>query len=250
MATLPSLAAIALAAQGPVTPEQLKPVEQYAEGEYLLDLAHGRGDPGAAERVAGKVAALTGLDPKMVKRLGGQIDFHTFAREAHRDQGVVTSMYDGTVSGYDAFPHDAENHFEDPILQGTLAPVTSAMVDYIQTALGYRIDLPYRLLNLEANGKWDWNVSSHGGEPQTPSAVDDLKQALALDPKLRVLIAHGMFDTVTPYFASRYLIDHIPAYGATERLQLRLYPGGHMHYTRDGSRAALRADAMKLYPGG
>ncbi len=128
--------------------------------------------------------------------------------------------------------------------------MTSAIVDYIQTTLGYKIDQPYTLLNLTANGKWDWNVSSHGGEPQTPSALDDLKQALALDPRLRVLIAHGMFDTITPYFATRYLIDHIPAYGNADRLQLRVYPGGHMHYTRDASRALLRADAMKLYPGG
>jgi carboxypeptidase C (cathepsin A) len=250
MATLPSLAAVALAAQGPVTPEQLKPVEQYAEGDYLLDLAHGRGDPGAADRVAQKVAGLIGLDPRLVKRLGGQIDFHTYARERRRDEGLVSSYYDGTLTGYDAFPDDAESHFEDPILQGTLAPVTSAIVDYIQTTLGYKIDQPYTLLNLTANGKWDWNVSSHGGEPQTPSALDDLKQALALDPRLRVLIAHGMFDTITPYFATRYLIDHIPAYGNADRLQLRVYPGGHMHYTRDASRALLRADAMKLYPGG
>jgi carboxypeptidase C (cathepsin A) len=250
MARLPSLAAAAMAAKGPVTPEMLKPVEQYAAGDYLLDLAHGKGDAAARDRVARKMGELTGLDPKLLAQLGDQIDIQAYARARFRDKGLVTSMYDATVTGFDAFPDSAEPQFEDPILQGTAAPVTSAVVDYIQGALGYKIDQPYHLLNYEANSKWDWNVSSHGGDPETPSAVDDLRQALALDPRLKVLIAHGMFDTVTPYFASKYIIDHTPDFGDANRLQLRVYPGGHMHYTRDGSRAMLRADAIKLYPGG
>ena len=250
MARLPSLAAIALAAKGPVTPDMLKPVEQYAAGDYLLDLAHGRGDPAAQDRVAEKVAALIGLDPKLVKQLGSQVDMRTFARELHRDDGMVTSIYDGTVKGFDAFPHSARPEFEDPILQGTTAPVSSAIVDYIQGALGYKIDQPYHLLSYEVNGKWDWNVSSQGGEPRIPSSVDDLIKALALDPNLKVIIAHGMTDTITPYFATKYIIDHVPAFGDGSRLQLKLYPGGHMNYSRDASRAALRADAIKLYPAG
>ena len=80
--------------------------------------------------------------------------------------------------------------------------------------------------------------------------MDDLTQALALDPNLKVMIAHGMTDTITPYFATKYIIDHIPAFGDGSRLQLKLYPGGHMNYSRDASRAALRADAIKLYPAG
>jgi len=34
-------------------------------------------------------------------------------------------------------------------LQGTIAPVTSAIVDYIQVGLGYKIDQPYHLLSYE-----------------------------------------------------------------------------------------------------
>jgi carboxypeptidase C (cathepsin A) len=247
MARLPSMAATALAAKGPVTREMLKPVEQYASGDYLLDLVRGRGDPVARDRMADKVAGLIGLDPKLVRQLDSRIDSRTYARELHRDKGMVTSVYDGTVTGYDAFPDTVSPQFEDPILAGTIAPVTSAIVDYIQTGLGYRIDQPYHLLNYEVNGKWDWNVT---GEPQMPSAVDDLKEALALDPKLRVMISHGMFDTVTPYFATQYIIDHVPAFGETSRLELKLHAGGHMHYNVAAARAELRADAIKLYPGG
>ncbi len=248
MARLPSLAAVILSAKGPVTPDMLAPVEQYAASDYLLDLVHGRGDPAAADRVAEKVGGLIGLDPKLVKQLGGQIGIETYARELHRDQGQVTSIYDGTVKGYDAFPHRPTPQFEDPILQGTIAPVTSAMVDYIQGTLGYRIDQPYHLLNYDVNSKWDFNI--HGADLQIPSSVDDLAQSLALDRNMKVLILHGMTDTITPYFATRFIMNHIPTFGDAARLQLKLYPGGHMLYSRDVSRAGLRADAMKLYPGG
>jgi len=248
MARLPSLAAVALSAKGPVAPEALKPVEQYATGEYLADLAHGKGDPGAADRIAKKVADLIGMDATEVARLGGQVDIRSFARAPGRDKGLVGSLYDGTVHGYDAFPTDAEAKFEDPILHGTVAPVTSAIVDYIQTTLGYKLDQPYRLLNYGVNAKWDWNIS-HGDFPELPNAVDDLRQALALDRNPKATIAHVLTDTVTPFFASRYIIGHMPDFGDGSRLQLKLYPGGHMFYTRDGSRAGLRADAIKLYPG-
>jgi carboxypeptidase C (cathepsin A) len=250
MAVLPSMAAVALSTKGPVTPEMLAPIEQYAAGDYLLDLMRGHSDAAAADQVAQKMAALTGLDPKLVKQLGARIDLRTYSRELHRDEGMVVSLYDGTVKGFDAMPQSAEPEFEDPILQGTTAPVTSAIVDYIQGPLGYHIDQPYRLLNYEVNAKWDWNIVPHGAELIVPSAVDDLAKALALDPKLEIIIAHGVTDTVTPYFASKYIINHVPAFGDGSRLQLKVYPGGHMSYTRDGSRAALRADAIKLYPGG
>jgi carboxypeptidase C (cathepsin A) len=250
MAVLPSMAAVALSAKGPVTPEMLVPVEQYAAGDYLIDLVRGRGDPAAAAQVAQKMAALTGLDPKLMKQLGARIDLRTYSRELHRDDSMVVSLYDGTVKGYDATPQSADPDFEDPILQGTTAPVTSAIVDYIQGPLGYHIDQPYHLLNYEVNARWDWDITPRGAELIVPSAVDDLAKSLALDSKLKVIIAHGMFDTVTPYFASKYIINHVPAFGDGSRMQLKVYPGGHMNYSRDESRAALRADAMKLYPGG
>ena len=76
-----------------------------------------------------------------------------------------------------------------------------------------------------------------------------MRDALALDPHLHVLIAHGLFDLVTPYFATQLLLDQIPQAGLGERVRLVTYPGGHMFYTRDASRAAFREDARKLFAG-
>ena len=72
---------------------------------------------------------------------------------------------------------------------------------------------------------------------------------LALDPKFRVLVTHGLSDLQTPYFATKLVLDQIPDFGAPGRLQLQVYGGGHMHYSRDDSRKALREDAKKLVEG-
>ena len=76
---------------------------------------------------------------------------------------------------------------------------------------------------------------------------DDLRNELANDAQVRVLIAHGANDLVTPYFASQLLIDQMPVYGSADRLRLAVYAGGHMFYNRDASRKALREDAAALF---
>jgi carboxypeptidase C (cathepsin A) len=82
-----------------------------------------------------------------------------------------------------------------------------------------------------------------------PQSVAAMRTALALDPRLHVLIAHGLFDLVTPYFGTQLLLDQIPQAGLGERIRLVTYPGGHMFYTQDASRAAFREEARKLILG-
>jgi carboxypeptidase C (cathepsin A) len=76
--------------------------------------------------------------------------------------------------------------------------------------------------------------------------VGSLRTALALDVRLRVLVAHGLFDLVTPYFRSKLLLDQIPAGAGGDRIRVAAYPGGHMFYAVDASRAALREEARAM----
>ena len=41
-----------------------------------------------------------------------------------------------------------------------MAPWTSAFIAYVRDELGYRTDLPYRLLNREVSGHWDYGTSA------------------------------------------------------------------------------------------
>jgi carboxypeptidase C (cathepsin A) len=63
---------------------------------------------------------------------------------------------------------------------------------------------------------------------------------------MKVLIVHGYNDLSCPFFASRLIVDAIPA-TAGGRVTLTSYPGGHMFYSRPDSGAAFRKDVMALY---
>ncbi len=233
---LPTMTAAARAAHGPVTRAQLADVEQYATSEYLLDLARGERDPDAVARRSKRVAEFTDLDPALVRSHGGTIDTGVFIHELNRAQGRIASAYDATITTLDPFPRETSGDVPDAALETLKAPVSSAMVAIYETRLNWRPDSPYRLFNASANRQWDWG---RGFGPR-PQAVGFMRVALALDPHFSVLIVHGLFDLVTPYFATQLLIDQIPQSSGGDRVRLEVYPGGHMFYTDDASRAAWR----------
>jgi carboxypeptidase C (cathepsin A) len=239
---LPSMAATTLEKKGQFSREALRDVERYAAGEYLADLMRGPRDSAAVERISGKVAAFTGLDQSLVRRLAGRVDTGTFQRELDRQHGLVASAYDATVTGLDPNPNAQNSHFDDPVLSAVGPPLSSAMTDLYQRVLHWHVDAPYRLLNHDISSRWEW-----GRGTSRPEVVDDLRQALAFDPRLHVLVAHGATDLVTPYFADQLIIDQLPAFGSVDRLKLAVYGGGHMYYLRDASRRTFRDDAEQVY---
>jgi carboxypeptidase C (cathepsin A) len=239
--SLPTMAAVARQAKGAVTRADMADVENYARGEFLADLVKGTADTAATTRLADKVAALTGIDQAVSRRLAGRFDAIEFRREFDRKNGKVTGRYDASVMGLDPFPDSSFYHFNDPSGETLTGPLTSAAVDLTTRKLNWRPDGSYHLLNGAVEKAWDFG---HGINP--PESISELRQILALDPKLKLLVGHGLFDLATPYFGSKILLDQLPAFASPPRVKLVVYPGGHMFYSRDASRQAFRAEAEAL----
>ena len=237
---LPSMAAAAQGARGRA---ELRETEEYAATDYLLDLVRGEHDAAAVGRISARVAELTGLDPALVLRRAGRIDLSTFARQ--REPGRVASPYDATVSAADPFPAATNDNSPDAILDGLRGPLSSAMMDLMANRLDWKGgSVPgrrYYLLNESTAREWDY-----GRGNSRPESFSALRAYLALDPAVRVLVVHGLTDLVTPYFASKLLLDQVAEPGSWDRAQLKVYGGGHMFYSRDLSRAALHGDAEAL----
>ena len=100
------------------------------------------------------------------------------------------------------------------------------------------------MLNGDVNGKWEWDRGSRG---TPPSITDDIREYLSLNRSFRLLVAHGYADLLTPYGVTRYVIDHLPDIGEPERVQLKVYSGGHMFYFAETARAAVTKDVKAFY---
>ena len=188
-----------------------------------------------------KVTELTGLDPTFVKRSGARIETQAFLREVFREEGKLGSRYDSNVTEDDPFPFAPEQRTGDPILGSIIAPTTSAMVDFAIRTVGWKAEGRYNTLSEEVARGWN------DGHEETVEAVTDLREAVALDPKMKVLIAHGWDDLSCPFFASVLIVDQMPVAYDPGRIHVTEYPGGHMFYSREDSRMALRRDVMAVY---
>jgi len=216
-------------------------VMAYTRGEYATDLLKGRSDPEATPRIVKRVTEMTGLEEEFVRRAGGRLEIGAYLREVFRESGKIGSVYDSNVTGFDPFPYAPEQRTNDPLLESMIAPTTTAMVDFVTRVVGWKTDARYRTLSYEVNGQWD-----RESQALRSGAVPDLRQAVAADPKLRVLIAHGWNDLSCPFMGSVLTVDQIPVMGDPTRVAVHEYSGGHMFYSRAASQAALRKDVQAM----
>ncbi|MBV8897869.1 MAG: peptidase S10 [Acidobacteriaceae bacterium] len=242
MLTLPSITAAHLEREDKLTSERMADVIAYTRGQYVTDLLAGRSDPQATPRMIQKVTELTGLDPAFVKHSGGRLEAEAYLREAHREKGEIGSIYDSNVTAPDPFPYSPYPRSNDPILEAAVAPTTMAMVDWVTRVVGWKTIARYNALSYEVGEQWD-----NGNPTRTPqNASNDLREAVAADPKLHVLIAHGWDDLSCPFMGSILTVDQMPIMGDPKRVSVHEYPGGHMFYTRPGSQAAFVKDVQAM----
>ena len=116
------------------------------------------------------------------------------------------------------------------------------MVDFVTRVVGWKTDARYNALSYEVDSQWD-----HDSRALRTGAVPDLRQAVAADPKLRVLIAHGWNDLSCPFMGSVLTVDQMPVMGDSTRVAVREYPGGHMFYSRRDSQLSLRQHVREMF---
>ncbi len=233
MITLPPIAAAHLENEHKLTPDAMHDVIAYDEGPYAAALISGPQDPAATNAMIAHVTELTGLDPQFVKYSGGRLSTQAYLREVHREKGEIGSVYDSNVTDPDPFPYSPEQEGSDPILESGMAAITQAMVDFDTRIVGWHVDDRYNLLSYDVSRLWDrQSMDLRRG------AVTDLREALAADPKLHVVIFHGWNDLSCPFMGSILTQNQLPATIAPQ-LSVHEFPGGHMFYTRPSNSTEL-----------
>jgi carboxypeptidase C (cathepsin A) len=240
---LPSYAATAAAFGAPAGSNNAA-IERFALSDYLVGLAALKGQPSSGDPFIRRVAEFAGVPEDIIRRHRGRIPRQVFAREIRRSQGEMVSLYDAMIAR-PAGPEGGEGA-GDPLLQPAVAAYGTAFNAYLAEALGVHTDLPYRVLPRDVSQQWNWQGErQHGSEGL---AMSSLEAALLGHPGTRVLIVNGRYDLVTPYLASRWLVDQLNVPAAVRAMiQLRVYEGGHMVYMRPDTRSLLARDAAELY---
>jgi carboxypeptidase C (cathepsin A) len=238
---LPSMAAGVKEHRGePLTPETMAPIELYARTEFVEDFLAGQQDKAATDRMSARVAGYLDLDPKLVRQLAGRVPADVFLRESRRNEGKIGSFYESNQVAYDPFPERERSEYFDPDL-GATAAFAEAMMDIVNVEVGWKVDARYYINNYQVAMTFD-HTDLHKDSP-----VTDLRKAVANDPHMSVLIAHGYNDLACPYLMSKLVVAQMPKFGVEERVKVAVFPGGHMFYARPDSAAAFKADARRLY---
>ncbi|MCA9973976.1 MAG: hypothetical protein KC425_27380 [Anaerolineales bacterium] len=216
----------------------LAEVEAFALGEYTLALMQGDALPDETRTaVAEKLAGYTGLSVDYVERANLRIGIHRFCKELRRDERITVGRLDSRFTGVD---RDAVGeHYEyDPSYAAILGPYAATFNDYVRRELNYESDLPYEILTARVH---PWSFAEN--ENSFLNVAETLRQAMTMNPALKVHVDNGYFDLATPYLATRYTFDHLglPA-DLRANVSMDFYEAGHMMYVHLPSLAALKAN--------
>ena len=225
--------------------EVLPEVESYCIDELMPALAKG-GFISDQERNdnAKKMARFSGLKESVI--LQNNLDVRTsyFWKELLRDRSEMTiGRLDSRYTGIDKKVSGSRPDYNSE-LKSWNHTFTPAINYYIRNHLGFKTDIKYNMFG-----------PVHPWDRRNDNTRDNLRQAMAQNPYLNVLVQSGYYDGATTYFNAKYTMWQIdPSGKMKDRMDFKGYRSGHMMYLRrEDLKAAnddLRDFIIRSLPGG
>jgi carboxypeptidase C (cathepsin A) len=216
-------------------------VEAWAISDYTVILA--KGDRLTADERAAAVdqlARYTGLTPQFIDYSNLRVRDRHFFKELLRDQRRTVGRLDSRFKGIDKL-NVSETPDVDPAMSAIMPPYTALFNQYVRADLGYETDIRYEILSLDVNESWEWDRGKY------PDTSEPLRQALAQNPFMKVLIAMGYYDLATPPFGTQYTLSHMDIDPSLQgNFEHAYYPAGHMLYLDLASLAKLKQDVARF----
>lgn len=198
-------------------------VEQFAVEELLPVMAMGSySEPQKKADIVQKMAAYSGISEKVLLQHNLDIPMNYFWKELLRDRGGYTvGRLDSRYLGIDVKEAgDAPDYNAE--LTSWLHSFTPAINYYLQEELNFKTDIKYNMFGPVR--PWDRSDNKTG---------ENLRQAMAQNPYLNVMIQSGYYDGATTYFNAKYSMWHLdPSGKMKDRLRFKGYRSGHMMYLR------------------
>ncbi|HET6528574.1 MAG TPA: carboxypeptidase [Balneolaceae bacterium] len=203
--------------------EQILPeVEAFTLEEYIPALTHGGFIKEQRKKeIAEKVAYYSGISVQDVLNYNLKVPKWFFWKDLLREEGYTIGRLDSRYKGIDK--RNAGVSFDyAPEYSSWKHSFTPAINYYLREELGFETDLEYMV----SGDVHPWNRdNNHTGE--------SLRQAMAQNPYLHVMIQSGYYDGACDYFSAKYTMWHIdPSGKMQDRFRYETYRSGHMMYLR------------------
>lgn len=212
--------------------DMLPEVEEFTLNELLPAIARGwnLGDQKKKE-IAAKMARFSGLSEEIILQQNLNVPPAFYWKELLRKEGYTIGRLDSRYLGIDKQEVGLRPDYS-PELTSWLHSFTPAINMYIKEHLKYKTDVKYNMFGPVR--PWD-NSDDNTGE--------NLRQAMAQNPNLHLMVQAGYYDGACDYFNAKYNMWQMdPGGKLKDRMSFRAYRSGHMMYLRSEDLATSNED--------
>lgn len=174
------------------------------------------------EAVADKMAYYSGLNKKDILDHNLSVPTSFFWKNLLKDKsGHTVGRLDSRYLGIDKQLSGTKPDYNSE-LTSWLHSFTPAINYYLQEELNFKTDVKYNMFG-----------PVHPWNNDDDNTRDNLRQAMAQNPYLNVLVQSGYYDGATTYFNAKYTMWQVdPSGRMKDRFSFKGYRSGHMMYLR------------------
>ncbi len=204
--------------------EILPEAEQFAINELIPAIAKGGFISDVEKKgIAKQMSYYSGLSEKVILQQNLDVPNQFFWKALLRDKtGETIGRLDSRYIGIDKVETGSSPDYSAE-LTSWLHSFAPAINYYIQNELGLKTDVKYNVFG--SVGNWDRT---------NDNTRENLRQAMAQNPYLKVMTQSGYYDGATTYFSAKYSQWQIdPSGKMKDRFSFKGYRSGHMMYLRN-----------------
>ena len=203
--------------------------DKYVRALYL----GGRMDTAEKAQAADELAAITGIDARLLMHNGLRITVKDYRCWFQNRYGLTISPYDTRFVGQyipGINTHDLVG--DDEMMSRCMQGFLGAFQEICRDVLGLETDRQFRVINFNVNKSWPYTSR------YTPFEM--LQFLLNRSKKFRIFIGNGVFDLVTSVGQVAYTVSQLKY--EEGQVTVREYPAGHMPYLGHHGGDALAND--------
>lgn len=205
----------------------LPEVENFTVNELIPALTKGSSLSDADKKaIASKMSRYSGLSAKVILQHNLVVPANFFWKELLRDKGYTIGRLDSRYLGIDREDGGNSPDYNAELISW-LHSFTPSINIYLREELKYKTDLKYNMFG----SVWPWDDKNN-------NTGENLRQAMAQNPFLHLMVQSGYFDGACDYFNAKYNLWQMDPGGKLKnRIIWKGFKSGHMVYMRKDDRA-------------